>query len=79
LFELPGEEEYILTKITFTDEYKLTSRISLTAMNNNAAGLRFYAERTDGGFVIKTIDKIEADKQYIFDYIVIGADILSNE
>ncbi len=78
LFAALDQEEYVLARVTFTSEYELLSRVSLTAMNSEASHLRIYAERTADGFIIKTTDAPDADKEYVFDYIIVGAEAMTS-
>jgi cytoskeletal protein CcmA (bactofilin family) len=69
----------VAAEITFTSTYERTARIALTPMNDGAASVRYYVERTadNQGFTVKLLDTPAPNTIFIFDYIIIGADVVA--
>jgi len=66
-----------LATVVFDEAYDNQPRISLTAKNPDAAGMRIYSVTlpNNSGFEIHSIDGISTSLQYEYDYIIIGAGI----
>ena len=57
--------------IEFEEPYTDAPRINLTPTNAESAAIRIYAETTETGFTLYSLDDLQDDAEYRFDYFII--------
>ena len=63
----------VIATISLAAPYESDYKILVSARDENAAKLRIYTSKTDTGFELRSLDALDPETTYTFDYITQGA------